>query len=325
MHASDVRLFGIGERARWNGGGAAKVASISVSEQTNIVLLKTKLSVPPLQLRLVPSDHLIERLHQGALGKFTLISAPAGFGKTTLVCQWISRYRVPAAWYSLDESDNEPTVFYRYLLTALQDLHPSLKASFDPLLQGHTVVGQTIIANIINQLSYVTERFHLVFDDFHTIDSPYIHRDVSDLLRRCPPQLHITIITRQNPPFKLSRLRTRQEITELRMSDLQFSVDDTDYFFHNTMQLALPLAEVQELHSLTEGWPAGLQVVGLSLQKGSSPKVLTANDLIHNKYMLDYLFEEVFTNQSPRSARLPAQNCHLEAVERGSLPSHDRW
>jgi len=274
------------------------MASISVAEQANIVLLRTKLSVPPLQPRLVPSSHLIERLNQGALGNLTLVSAPAGFGKTTLVCQWIAQQEMPVAWYSLDESDSEPSVFYRYLLTALQDLHRSLKAAFDPLLQGHTVVGQTIIANIINRFSYLNERFYLVLDDFHAIESSSIHHDIQSLLRRCPPQLHLTIITRQDPPFQLSRLRAGQGVTELKMPDLQFSLDDSAYFFHNTMQLDLPLAEIQELHSLTEGWPVGLQVVGLSLLKGNIPKGLTANDVFQNKYMLDYLFEEVFTNQS---------------------------
>jgi len=274
------------------------MASVSARHRKNMVLLRTKLSIPPLPQQLVPSAALIERLRQGALGRLTLLSAPPGFGKTTLVCQWIQQQRPSVAWYSLDQIDNEPSVFYRYLLTSLQDLDPSLKAAFDPLLQGQTDVGTTAIATIINHLSDLSSRLHLVLDDFHEINSPSILHDIFYLLHNSPPQLHVTIITRHDPPIQLSRLRARQELHELKMKDLQFSLDDAVEFFRTTLHLPLPLSQIRELHTLTEGWLVGLQVLGLTLQRGNSPKRLTANGLINNKYMMDYLFEEVFSTQS---------------------------
>lgn len=270
---------------------------MSAKDRKNLVLLRTKLSIPPLRQRIVPSAALVERLQRGAEGKLTLISAPPGFGKTTLVCQWIQRYAPPVAWYSLDENDNEPSVFYRYLLTALQDLDPSLKPAFDPLLQGHTVVGSTVTATIINHISFLPDRYHLVLDDFHEINSPSILSDVLYLVHNAPPQLHVTIVTRQDPPFQLSRLRGRQELLELKMKDLQLSLDDTAEFFSTTMQLDLPLPRVQELHTMTEGWLVGLQVLGLAMERGGSPKRLTGDGFVNNRYMMDYLFEEVFSNQ----------------------------
>jgi len=274
------------------------MASTSVPEQSSIVLLTTKLAIPPLQPRLVPSRRLLERLQHGGQSRLTLISAPAGFGKTTLVCQWIQHHKMPAAWYSLDESDNEPSVFYRYLLTALQNLDPSLKSALDPLLQGRTVVGKDIMTTIMNVLSQLSGPFHLILDDFQSVESSSLHRDITYLLRRSPPHLHVTVITRHDFPFQLSRLRVTQELTELKASDLQFTVDEAGDFFHDTMQLDLPQEQVRELHSLTEGWIVGLQVTGLSLQKGSAdPKRLTAESILQNKYTLDYLFEEVFQHE----------------------------
>jgi LuxR family maltose regulon positive regulatory protein len=271
--------------------------SISARDRKNIVLLRTKLSVPPLRQRLVSNAALVDRLERGAEGRLTLISAPAGFGKTTLVCQWIQQCSPPVAWCSLDGNDNEPSVFYRYLLTSLQDLDPSLMPAFDPLLQGHTVVGSTVMATIINHLSYLPGRYHLVLDDFHEINSPSILSDVMYLLHNSPPQLHVTIISRQDPPFQLSRLRGRQDLLELKMTDLQLSLDDTAEFFNTTMRLRLPLPRVQELHTLTEGWLVGLQVLGLALERGGSPKRLTADVFANNRHMMDYLFEEVFSTQ----------------------------
>jgi len=275
------------------------MASVSVWKQNDIALLKTKLFIPPLQPRIVPNHRLIEKIRQGTLGKLTLVSAPAGFGKTTLVCQWINQQKKPVAWYSLDESDNEPGVFYRYLLTSLQNLDSSLKTAFDPLFQGRKVVGKTIINEIINHLSNLPGKFHLVLDDFHVIQSSSIHYDIQYLLRNSPPQLHLTIITRQDPPFQLSRFRARQEMVELKTPELKFSEHETIQFFQETMKIDLSLEQIRDLHSLTEGWIIGLQVIGLSLQKSNDPKRLTASGVAQNKYLLDYLFEEVFESQPP--------------------------
>jgi LuxR family transcriptional regulator, maltose regulon positive regulatory protein len=295
--------------------------SMSGRDRKNIVLLRTKLSVPPLHQRLVPSAALTERLQQGAGGKLTLISAPPGFGKTTLVCQWIQQYRPSVAWYSLDANDNEPSVFYRYLLVSLQDLDPSLKSAFDPLLQRHTEVGTTTIATIINHISYLSGSYHLVLDDFHEINSPSLLSDISYLLHHSPPQLHVTIITRHDPPFQLSRLRARQELLELKMGDLQFSLDEAAEFFSTTMGLSLTRLQIQELHALTQGWPVGLQVLGLTLRKGSHPKRLTIDGLASNKYMMDYLFEEVFSTQSAEAQEFLLKTSILKQLN-AELCSH---
>ncbi len=274
------------------------MASTPASLRDNVVLLRTKLAVPPLQPRLVPGPDLVGVLEQGGSRKLTLISAPAGFGKTTLVCQWIAACRPRVAWYSLDTSDNEPSVFYRYLLTSLQGLDPTLKSAFDPLLQGHSAVGRDVITHVNNHLSNLRGDVHLVLDDFQAITSAQLHDDILRLLKSSPPQFHVTLITRQDPPLQLSRLRVSGEVTELRITDLQFTLDDAVRFFHDTMQLDLPVDRVEELRALTEGWIVGLQVAGLSLQKGGDPKRLTAKAVLQNRDMLDYLFEEVLQGQA---------------------------
>jgi LuxR family maltose regulon positive regulatory protein len=274
----------------------------SPQRQKDVVLLRTKLSVPPLSPRAIPIVRLIERLREGTLGRVTLVSAPAGFGKTTVVCQWIREDHLPVAWYSLDQTDNEPSVFYRYLLTSLQYLDPALKDAFDPLLQGHSIVGQETVAHVINHISQLAGRLYLVLDDFHEIQTPSLHSDLAYLLRHCPSQLHLTVMSRETLPFPISRLRAAREITELGLEDLQLSLDETAEFFRTALRLSLPMTQIRELHSLTEGWLVGLQVIGYSLERGSSPRRITASEVLQHKDMLDYLFEEVLSTQ-PAEAR----------------------
>ena len=263
-----------------------------------MILLKTKFYVPPLSPGIVECQRLIQELQNGIHGKLTLVSAPAGFGKTTLVCQWIDQQKVPVAWYSLDGDDNEPSVFYRYLLATLQSSDNSLKVAFDPLFQGQKMpVGKEILAQVVDQLSNLPRKTLLIFDDYHFIQSQTIHDDVFYLLQNSPPQLHTTIMTRSDPPFPLSRFRARQEMKEIRTTDLRFSEKEAAQFFREGMQLDLSNEQVHELHSRTEGWIVGLHIIGLSLQKSKDFNGLTTDFPTQNKYLLDYLLEEVLDKQ----------------------------
>ena len=263
-----------------------------------MIFLKTKLNIPPLRKKLVVCQRLIHKLHECINGKLTLISAPSGFGKTTLVCQWIDQFKVPAAWYSLDVGDNESSVFLRYLLAALQKTDNSLEGAFDPLFQGQRkLVGRDIMAQVVNELSKLSHKIHLVLDDYHVIQSRAVHDDLLFLLQNAPHQLHITIITRQDPPFPPARLRARQDMTEFRATQLRFKQEETAMFFAKTMELDLSREQVNELHSRTEGWIVGLQIIGLSLKKSGDLRGSAKNLSTPNKYLLDYLFEEVLANQ----------------------------
>lgn len=264
-----------------------------------MILLKTKIYVPPLNPGIVDSQRLIQKLQNGIHGKLTLVSAPAGFGKTTVVRQWIDQHKLPVAWYSLDRDDNEGSVFYRYLLATLQRSDSSLKAAFDPLLQGQKLpVGKEILGQVVGQLSNSSRKLHLIFDDYHLIQSQAIHDDMFYLLQNTPPQLHVTVITRSDPPFPLARFRAKQEMTEIRTIDLRFNEEETAQFFKETMQLDLSREQLHDLHSRTEGWIVGLQIIGLSLQKSKDLSGLIANPSTENKHLFDYLLEEVLDNQS---------------------------
>ena len=224
-------------------------------------LLRTKLFVPPLRPTLVPRLRLIEQLNSGLQRKLTLISAPAGFGKTTLICEWIVSCRRPVAWLSLDEGDNELTRFLAYFIAALQTIVPSIGDGVLAMLQSPQPpqVEPTLTA-LLNEITEVPEEVILVLDDYHLIDTKVIDGALTFLLEHLPPQMHLVIATREDPNLPLARLRASGQLTELRVAELRFIHSEVVTFLNKSMGLDLSAEEIVALEIRTEGWIAGLQL-----------------------------------------------------------------
>jgi LuxR family maltose regulon positive regulatory protein len=277
------------------------------------ILLGTKLSVPPLRALLVPRPHLIERLDQGLqLGhKVTLISAPAGFGKTTLVCEWLgtlrghlageSQINNRSAWLSLDDDDNDPVRFLNYFVAALnriKDIETALgQDALSMLRLPQLPPANSILISLINDLVAVPDKIVLVLDDFHLIEAEPIQQALIFLLENLPSQLHLVIATREDPHLHLARLRVRDEVTEIRAADLRFSSPEAADFLNRVMGLNLSSADIAELESRTEGWIAGLQLAAISMQGREDRADFIKSFTGSNRLVLDYLVEDVLSQQ----------------------------
>jgi LuxR family maltose regulon positive regulatory protein len=238
-------------------------------------LLQTKMYIPPLRPNLVPRPHLIERLNQGLqLGhRLILISAPTGFGKTTLVSEWIAGYERPVAWLSLDEGDNDPTRFLAYLVAALQTITANIGEGALGMLQSpQPPPTESILTSLLNEIATIPDNFVLVLDDYHLIDAAAVDASTSVdgaltyLLQHLPPQLHLVIATREDPELPLARLRARGQLTELRATDLRFSSSEAAKFLNHVMGLNLSTENIAALETRTEGWIAGLQLAAISMK-----------------------------------------------------------
>ena len=270
-------------------------------------LLTTKLYMPPIRPELVLRPHLLERLNEGLHRKLILISAPAGFGKTTLISAWIKDSGIPAAWISLDESDNDPARFLAYLVAALRTIKADIgKGALSALQAPQPPASEAILTALINQLDDLPHSLFLVLDDYHLITAKSIHQAIAFFLDHLPPQIHVVIATRADPPLPVARLRGRGQLAELRQTDLRFSLDEATAFLNQVMDLNLPTNDVAALASRTEGWITGLQMAALALQVAVSTKsqdTTQSSKFVQaftgsNRYVLDYLVEEVLLRQS---------------------------
>jgi len=284
-------------------------------------LLTTKLYVPPIRPKLVSRPRLIERLSGAMDLKLTLISAPAGFGKTTLLSECAARCSRPVAWLSLDESDNDPARFLAYLIAALQSIEAGIgQGALSALQSPQPPPVASLLVGLINEFAAVPAPFVLVLDDYHLIESRPIHDALTFLLDHQPPQMHLVISTRTDPPLPIARLRGRGQMLELRQGDLCFSVDEAGRFLHQVMALDLPADEVAALAARTEGWIAGLQMAGLSLQGCQDTAAFVRAFAGSDHYILDYLMEEVLQRQSER---VQSFLLHTSVLERMSGPLCD--
>lgn len=259
-------------------------------------VLATKLFVPPPRVNAVARDRLVRTLQNGLASgrKLTLISAPAGFGKTTLVSEWLAEAEradpaTRVAWVSLDENDNDPARFFTYLLAALSRAEPALGVTeFDPQVP----LDETLAA-LINQLASGEHRIILVLDDFHLIEDATIRDAIAFLIDHLPPQLQLTLASRSDPLLPLARLRTRDELTELRATDLRFTPEEAASFLNRAMGLSLSPQDVAALETRTEGWIAGLQLAALSMRDQTDIPGFIADFAGSNRFVVDYLIEEV--------------------------------
>jgi LuxR family maltose regulon positive regulatory protein len=289
-------------------------------------LLTTKLFVPPPRPNLVPRARLVARLDEGLRPgrRLTLLSAPAGFGKTTLLGAWIAGHDSPVAWLSLDADDDEPARFWRYVIAALQTLYPGLgRDALDLLTTAPPLPAHTILGALLNDIAALPRSpslapILLVLDDYHLIATPQIHAGLAFLLEHQPPTLHLVIATRADPPLPLSRLRARGQLTELRADDLRFSPGEAATFLNAVMGLDLAAGDVAALEARTEGWIAGLQLAALSLQGRADARRFIAAFSGSHHYVLEYLVEEVVRRQAEPVRRFLVQTSILDRL-RGPL------
>jgi len=281
-------------------------------------LLKTKLFVPSIRPELVSRPRLIERLNKNMHRKLTLVSAPAGFGKTTLVSDWISHAGVPVAWFSLDEGDNDPIRFTRYLITALnrvEGVGSNLSESILSILEAPQAPPiENILTLMINDIAGIDGRIILVLDDYHLIDTKSIHEAIAFLAEHLPPQLHLVITTRVDPLIPLVRLRARDQLTELRAKDLRFSTSEAAEFLNQVMGLNLSSEDIQALETRTEGWIAGLQLAAISLQGKEDTSGLIKLFSGSHRFVLDYLIEEVLNQQTEETQNFLLQTAILDRL-----------
>ena len=230
-------------------------------------LLQTKLYIPRPRRGQVGRPRLLERLHRGAESKLTLVSAPAGFGKTSLLAEWLDDLAgdgSSTAWLSLDPSDSQALSFWPYVIAALQTVAPGVGTnSLSLLRQPQPPPIELVLAPLVNELSTTSQEIVLVLDDYHVIDADDVHEGMAFLLEHLPPQIHVVIATRADPPLPLARLRGRGELVEIRAADLRFTPDEALAYLNEVMDLNLTAQDVAALEGRTEGWIAALQLAAL--------------------------------------------------------------
>ena len=278
-------------------------------------ILTTKLAVPKLRSRLVERHHLIDRLNSEPECGFLLVCAPAGYGKTTLLSAWLRQAQFDHTWLTLDDADNDLSRFLTYLAAAFTKISPSLGAYLESLLQTTTLPGiDSLLTPFINQLSKIEQPFWLILDDYHVIHNQQIHQMLTFLLAYRPASFHLAIASRADPPFPLSRMRARAQLTELRLVDLRFSSQEVVNFFTQVLDLSISEGDLHLLETSTEGWIAGLQMAGLSMQGRASISNYIQSFSGEDRFILDYLFEEVFQQQTPEIQEFLLQTSILKRL-----------
>jgi LuxR family maltose regulon positive regulatory protein len=267
-------------------------------------VIATKLFIPPPRPNAVPRSGLIARLNEGLHRRLTLISAPAGFGKTSLASTWIAGCGRPTGWLSLDDADNDPVRFLTYLVAALQTIAPTIGAGVvGPLQSPQPPPIEALLPILLNELAAMPQPAILVLDDYHVLDARTIDTALAFLLEHLPPQLHLVIATREDPALPLARLRARGQITELRVTDLRFTAIEAAAFLNQVMGLTLSAENIAALEERTEGWIAGLQLAALSLQGQHDATSFIQSFTGSSRFIIDYLAEDVLERQ-PEDVRV---------------------
>jgi LuxR family maltose regulon positive regulatory protein len=262
----------------------------------------------------VARPRLVQHLSRGSGSALTLVSAPAGFGKTTLLAEWLATDGRRAGWLSLDRRDNDPTTFWTYLVTALRTAVPEVGGAALSLLDSPRPPIDEVLATLLNDLSAVGDDVVLVLDDYHVIDAREVHDGVGFLLEHLPPQAHLVIVGRADPPLPLARMRGRGELVEVRAADLRFTLDEAASYLTGVMGLALTAPDVAALEERTEGWIAALQLAALSMQGRDDVTGFIAGFTGDDRYIVDYLAEEVLARQPDHVRGFLLQTSVLERL-----------
>jgi len=267
-------------------------------------LLPTKLYIPQYRSDLVPRKRLIEHLDSGLRGKMTLVSAPAGFGKTTLLSEWVHHLGCPVSWLSLDKNDNDLTRFLKYTIAALQQIVEDIGIDIQAVLgESESPNYEVILTNFVNQMEVFPEKIIFILDDFHLIESEAVYNALNFLIEYQPPSMHLVISSRSDPLLPISRLRVRGELCEIRAHDLRFTNEETATFLNDLMSFDLSPEDIAHLEKRTEGWVASLQLAALSMRgRDDWPEFIAAFSGSH-RYVIDYLADEIMSRQ-PEEVKL---------------------
>ncbi len=275
-------------------GHSANHASAAVGDS----LLRTKLFVPPIRAKRVGRPRLIEKLNGGLDKALILVSAPAGYGKTTLVSGWLREIGIPYTWLSLDEEDNEPRRFLQYLAAAIQKVVPTVPGDAVQMLQGTSpALLEALLTVLINEISVQSEQIVLVLDDLHVIHAQPVLEALGFLLEHIPPELHLVLLSRSDLPLPLARMRARNQVLDVRAEHMRFDPREVATFLQDVMDLRLPADDIAVIEARTEGWIAGLQLAALSLRGSRDAHGFVAEFASRQDYMVDYLVEEVLNAQ----------------------------
>lgn len=279
-------------------------------------IIATKIYIPLPRPQFVSRPNLLQKLDQILHSKLTLISAPAGFGKTSLVADWIAqRDAGRVAWLSLDEADSDPVRFLTYFICAIQTVLPKVGDGVLSLLEsGSATVSDALLTMLLNDIAANSEPMVLMLDDYHVIEAPAVDEALTFLLQHLPPQVHLVMTTREDPNLPLPRLRVRRQLTEVRAVDLRFTTAETAVFLNQIMGLTLTSSDIATLETRTEGWIAGLQLAALSLQGHHDSATFIRSFTGSHHYVLDYLVAEVLEQQPPNIQTFLLQTSVLERM-----------
>ena len=265
------------------------------------LILATKLYIPPPRPAIVSRPRLMDRLNRGLNGRLILVSAPAGYGKTTVITDWLQSVSddLPTAWLSLDQNDNDPVRFFSYWVAALCRLGGTLTQNLQALSTlAPTLPANVILDELINDLYGLERQAVLVLDDYQAITNSDIHAALAYFIEHKPAQIHLAILTREDPPFLLARMRAQHQLTEIRAGDLRFTLAEAQQFFAQSMGLSLDAETVDALETRTEGWVTGLQLAALVLQNRNDTAEFVQRFSGTHRYIIDYLVEQVLQRQS---------------------------
>ncbi len=281
-----------------SGVSSCKEEKDQITLEQNKRLLQTKFYVPSIRSNQVLRPRLIDLLNGGMDKTLILVSAPAGYGKTTLVSRWLKETEIPSAWLSLDAGDNDPIRFLQYLVTAVQPIAPGIGDDLLGMLQGAQPPQYEDVINLLtNELASISGQYVLVLDDFHLINSEAVINIVIYLLDHLSQQKHLVLLTRIDPPLPLSRLRVRNQLVDIRADQLRFTREEMTAFLNNVMGLTLSADDLSAMETRTEGWIAGLQLAALSMQSSKDLHGFVSAFTGSHHYVMDYLVEEVLRLQ----------------------------
>ncbi len=262
------------------------------------VLIGTKLHVPPLKARMLDRNRIVDRLSESKDHRLFVVSGAAGCGKTSLVCQWLARDSLRAAWYSLDPMDNEPDTFFRYFVAALSSLDSKVASAMKPLLAQQRRLSEVdVIPLLLQSLVRLDGENYLVLDDYHVVACAEIHHAVKYFLDYVPDGMHVVIVSRHAIPFSVAAFKVRNQLVELSDEDLQFTDAETELFFQHAIPVNLSAEQVRELRRYTEGWVIGLQLFGVSVSGNKTPFKLDEMLKRVRWESTEYLMDEVINVQ----------------------------
>jgi LuxR family maltose regulon positive regulatory protein len=282
---------------------------------TSPTILTTKLYVPPVLPTVLTRPKLLERLDRGREVPLTLVSGPPGYGKTTLLSLWAADHPGSVAWLTLDEGDNDPARFFQHLLASIQTVEPQIGSGITLRLErGKPIPLESILAPVLNEIAPCELDLSLVLDDYHVIEAAPIHAALTYLLEHAPPNLHLVISTRADPPLPFARLRGRGQLAELRAAELAFTPQEASDFLQNVVGLELSPADIATLTRRTEGWPAGLRMAAISLMDHSDPASFVRMFGADDRHVVDYLVDEVLARQPVEVHRFLLDTSILERL-----------